>query len=156
DVHREFSILTDQALVCQRNSKDVWTPKAEGFVRKPLPDGPKPEGKAPLRLAQMRRQAERFTADFEIKSVTGKEDLELKPQPLYHYTADKGAIEGAVFSLAHNGDPELLLVLELANPTGDKPAWSYAPARMSSARMRLRLDGKEVWDVDYYWGNPRA
>jgi hypothetical protein len=27
---------------------------------------------------------------------------------------------------------------------------------MSSARMRLRIDGKEVWEVDYYWGNPRA
>ena len=50
----------------------------------------------------------------------------------------------------------MLVVLELANPTGDKPVWSYAPARSSSAKMRLRLDDKEIWAVDYYWGNPRA
>jgi hypothetical protein len=156
DVHREFVTLTDQPLKCERNGKAVWTPRADGFVRKPLPEGPKPAGTAALRLVQLRRQAERFTADFEIRSVKGKEDLRLMPQPLYRYTADKGAIEGAIFALVHNSDPELLVVLELVDPAGDKPAWSYAPARMSSARMRLRLDGKEVWERDYYWGNPRA
>lgn len=156
DVHREFTTLTDQALVCKRNGKDIWTPKGEGFVRKPLPDAPKPAGTDKLRLTQMRQQAQRFSADFEIKSVKGKEELRLMPQPLHRYTVDKGAVEGAIFALAHNSDPEMLVVLELANPTGDKPAWSYAPVRCSSARMRLRLDDKEVWERDYYWGNPRS
>jgi hypothetical protein len=155
-VHREFSTLTDQALVCTRNDKAVWSPKAGQFARKPLPDAPKPAGTPALRLTQMRRQAERFTADFEIKSVKGKEELRLMPQPLHRYTAEKGAVEGAVFALAHNSDPELLVMLELAGIGGDKPVWSYGPARMSSAKMRLRLDGKEVWERDYYWGNPRA
>jgi hypothetical protein len=156
DVHREFATLTDQALVCKRGGKDSWTPNGAGFVRKPLPDAPKPAANLKLRLTQMRQQAERFTADFEIKSVKGKEELRLMTQPLYRYTADKGAVEGAIFALAHNSDPELMLVLELTNLGGDKPAWSYAPVRMSSALMRLRLDDKQVWEVDYYWGNPRA
>src|SRR5262245_39371203 len=96
DVHREFTLLTDQALVCKRNGKDAWTPSADGFVRKPLPDAPKPAGTPALRLTQMRRQAERFSAEFEIKSIKGKEDLRLMPQPIYRYTADKGAVEGAI------------------------------------------------------------
>jgi hypothetical protein len=156
DAHREFTTLTDQALVCKRNGKDIWTPKGDGVVRKPLPDAPKPAGTAPLRLVQMRRQAERFTADFEVRAVKGKEELRLMPQPLRQYTADNGAVEGAIFALAHNNDPELLVILELANPAGGKPVWSYTPVRCSSVRMRLRLDDKEVWEVDYYWTNPRV
>ena len=104
----------------------------------------------------MRRQAERFAADFEIKSVKGKEDLRLLPQPIYRYTADKGAVEGAVFALAYNSDPEMLVVLELTNPTGDKPAWTYAPRgcrRRNSLRLTPRKCG--TWNTTGATREPR-
>jgi hypothetical protein len=78
------------------------------------------------------------------------------PQPLYRYTADNGAAEGAVFALAQANDPEVLVVLELARPVPNGAAWSYGLARMSSAQLRVRLDDREVWSAKAYWSNPRA
>jgi hypothetical protein len=105
----------------------------------------------------MRRTAERFSGTFEIRSVKGEEELRMMPQPIHRYTADKGTPEGAIFALAHNSDPEVLVVLELASPKpGEPPVWSYGIARMSSARMKVSFDKKEVWSTDFYWGNPRS
>ena len=49
------------------------------------------------------------------------------------------------------------MVRALTRPKPDEAlAWSYALVRMSSQRMRARLDGKEVWSVTGYWSNPRS
>jgi hypothetical protein len=156
-VWREFVTLTDQPLRCERDGKAVWSPRAGGFARKPLPDAPAPAATAALRLAQLRRQAERFSADFDHLSAGRWEDLRLLPQPVYKYAADGGAAEGAVFALAQANDPEALVVLEVAPAApGGSPAWTYALARLSSQPMRGRLDGKEVWSVGGYWSGPRS
>jgi hypothetical protein len=155
-VWREFVTLTHQGLRCTRDGKAVWSPRAGGFAHKPLPDAPAPAATPALRLAQLRRQAERFSADFDHLSAGRWEDLRLLTQPIYKYTADGGATEGAVFALAQANDPEALVVLEVARPAGAPPAWTYALARMSSQPMRARLDGREVWSVGGYWSNPRS
>ena len=156
-VWREFTSLSDQSLVCKRDGKTIWAPATGGLVKKPLPEAPEPAATPALRLAQMRRQAERFSADFDHLSAGRWEDLRLLPQPIYRYTVDKGAVEGAIFALAQANDPEALLIMELTRPSADaKPTWSYALARMSSQPMRARLDGKEVWTVKGYWSNPRS
>ena len=156
-VWREFTSLSDQSLVCKRDGKTIWAPTTGGLVKKPLPEAPEPAGTPALRLAQARRLAERFTADFDHLSAGRWEDLRLLPQPIYRYSAEKGAVEGAIFALAQANDPEALLILEQARPAaGAKPIWSYALARMSSQPMRARLDGKEVWSVKGYWSNPRS
>jgi hypothetical protein len=156
-VWREFTSLSDQSLVCKRDGKTIWAPAASSLVKKPLPEAPEPAATPALRLLQMRRQAERFSADFDHLSAGRWEDLRLLPQPIYRYTADKGAVEGAIFALAQGNDPEVLLILELTRPAADaKPTWSYALARMSSQPMRASLDGKEVWTVKGYWSNPRS
>ena len=156
-VWREFTSLSEQSLVCKRDGKTIWAPTTGGLVKKPLPEAPEPAATPALRLAQMRRLAERFSADFDHLSAGRWEDLRLLPQPIYRYTADKGAVEGAIFALAQANDPEAMLILELTRPAADaKPTWSYALARMSSQPMRARLDGKEVWTVKGYWSNPRS
>ncbi|WP_162667414.1 hypothetical protein [Gemmata massiliana] len=156
-VRREFASLSDQALQCRRNEKVVWAPKSDGFAMKPLPDAPKPATTPALRLAQMRKLAARYSGEFAVPTGKGWEDLRLMPQPLYRYTTDKGAAEGAIFALAQANDPEMLVVLELASPKPGAPqTWSYGIARMSSAQMRVRLDDKEIWSVKAYWSNPRA
>jgi hypothetical protein len=156
-VWREFTSLSEQGLRCEREGQVVWSPRPGGLARKPLPDAPEPASTPALRLAQMRRLAERFSAEFDHLSAGRWEELRLMPQPLYRYAADKGAAEGAIFALAQSNDPEALLILELARPAADAPpAWGYALARMSSQPMRVRLDGKEVWSVNGYWSNPRS
>jgi hypothetical protein len=154
--HREFASLSDQPLKCMRDGKTIWSPAAGGFTRKPLPDAPQPAATPALRLTQMRRLASRFTGTFEIKSAKAPEELQLLPQPIYRYSSDKGIVEGAIFALVHTNDPEVLLVLELANPTEGEPAWTYGIARASSARLRVSLDKKEVWAAELYWFNPRS
>lgn len=155
-VHREFTSLSDQPLQCVRDGKVVWSPRSGSFAVKPLPGAPKPVATPALRLAQMRRLAERFSGTFEVKSARGPEELRLMPQPLYRHTADKGVVEGAIFALAHANDPEVLVVLQLTSPALNAPAWSYGLARMSTARLRVNLDEKEVWSVEPYWSNPRS
>jgi hypothetical protein len=157
-VRREFTSLTDEPLRCVREGQTIWAPRSGTFARKPLPDAPKPASTPASRLAQMRRLAERFSADFDPWPAKGWEELRLLAQPLYRYAAaDQGVADGAIFALAQANDPEVLIVLELARPAADAaPAWSYALARMSSKRMRARLDGKEVWSVDAYYSKPRA
>lgn len=156
-VRREFVSLSDQPLQCKHDGKAIWAPGSGSFTKKPLPDGPKPAATPALQLALMRRLAKRFTGDFLGGSNKEWEELRLMPEPLYRYTADKGGVDGAIFALAQSNDPEVLVVLEQASPTPDAPAtWSYGLARMSSARLRVNLDGKEVWSAKPYWSNPRA
>jgi hypothetical protein len=156
-VWREFTSLSDQALLCKRDGQTVWSPQESGLVKKPLSDTPEPAATPGLRLAQARRLAERFSADFDHLSAGRWEALRMMPQPIYRYTAEKGTVEGAIFALVQANDPEALLILELARPAGDvKPTWSYALARASSQPMRARLDDKEVWSVKGYWSNPRS
>jgi hypothetical protein len=156
-VRREFVSLSDQPLQCKRDGKTIWAPGADSFAKKPLTDGPKPADTPALQLVQMRRLAKRFTGDFHVGSGKAWEELRLMPEPLYRYTADKGAVEGAIFALAQSNDPEVLVVLELASSKPDTPAtWSYGLARMSSWPLRVSLDGKEIWSVKGYWSNPRA
>jgi hypothetical protein len=156
-VWREFTSLSEQSLRCKRDGQTVWAPKSGALVKNPLPKAPQPAATPALRLAQMRRQAERFSADFDHLAAGRWEELRLLPQPLYRYTAEKGTVEGAIFALAQANDPEALLLLELTRPAGDAPpTWSYALVRMSSQQMRARLDDKEVWTVKSYWSNPRS
>jgi hypothetical protein len=155
-VHREFASLTDRPLRCVRDGKTVWSPKSAYVAGLPLPEAPAPAATPALRLAQLRRQAERFSATFERKGGKAAEELRLMPQPIYRYTADKGTAEGALFVLAHANDPEVLVVLELTLPPAGKPTWSYTIGRMSSARLRVSLDNKEAWAAEFYWTGPRS
>ena len=156
-VRREFTSLSDQPLQCRSDEKVLWAPSSGSFTMKPLPEGPKPAATPALRLAQMRKLAARFTGDFLAWPAKEWEELRLMPQPLYRYSPNKGEVEGAIFALSQSNDPEVLLVLELVNQKGDAPpTWKYGLARMSSVKMRVRLDDKEVWSVKPYWSNPRA
>jgi hypothetical protein len=156
-VWREFTSLSEHSLVCKRDGKTIWAPTTGSLVKKPLPEAPEPAATPALRLVQMRRQAERFTADFDHLAAGRWEDLRLLAQPIYRYTAEKGTVEGAIFALVQANDPEAIVILEVTRPAGDaKPTWTYALARMSSQPMRARLDGKEVWSVKGYWSNPRS
>lgn len=67
-------------------------------------------------------------------------------RPILEFKApNQGVPYGAVFSHARGTNPDFLLILQVeATPTGER-RWSYAPVHMTSAKVTLKLDDKEVW-----------
>ena len=155
---REFTSLADGPLVCAREGAAVWTPQSASLPRRLLPDAPQPSDSVALRLVQMRREAARFSGAFYPGMSETGEQIRVMPQPLERYAAEtEGVLDGAIFAMAQANDPEALLILELAQAKSDAdPAWRFALARMSSMRMRIRLDDREIWSAEHYWSNPRT
>ena len=71
-------------------------------------------------------------------------------------------MDGAVFLLAFDNNPQILLLIEILEPAGGEARWQYLLARVSSAELHVCIDAKEVWaqdrtpgivgkPTDYYW-----
>jgi len=153
----EVASLSPVALRCERLGNEFWTPRIASAVEQRLPDAPAPAATARMRLVQMRRLCEQFTVRTEPKDEQPSE-LRLLPQPIYRYGDDADEIvDGALFAYAETTDPEALLLLEAVHPgSGAAAYWQYALAKMTSRPIVARLDGKPVWSVPSYWGNPRS
>jgi len=158
DFGRDFVSLHETSLECSCRGKMVWSPKAGAHVRQPLPGAPQASDSTRLRLVQMRRMAARFKGNVGAWPAEGWAELRLLTQPVYRYASrTRGIIDGAVFVLAQANDPEMILVLEIVQTSGDAtPAWRYSLARMTAVRLRAELDGKAVWSVNAYGHQPRS
>jgi hypothetical protein len=123
-----------------------WVTEQPGIVWKEFPDTPAPAEKPALRLVQMRRMAEQFTA--RISGVVNEKEGELRllTKPLYRYPNDiAGATDGALFAFVQGTDPEVLLLIEAVN-TGGKPVWQYAFARFTHTTATVQLEGRTIWE----------
>jgi hypothetical protein len=71
-------------------------------------------------------------------------------------------MDAAIFILAVDNNPQILLMLEMLTAEVNGSAWQYLLARVSSAELHAALDGKEIWakertagiigkPTDYYW-----
>jgi hypothetical protein len=139
-VKHEFHSLSSEAIDARRGDKDVHR-FGPGLEWHDLADVPAPAGQRPLRLAQMRRQAARFSVAVGLNK--GWSETRLLPQPLYRTPAD---VEGdlGLFVFVQGTDPECVLLLEA---TAEK-TWRYSLTRQSKWKLRAQLDEKEVWQVD--------
>ncbi|HZN36688.1 MAG TPA: hypothetical protein VFB80_22820 [Pirellulaceae bacterium] len=156
ELWREFVSLSAQPLACSRGGRVLWSPKTGGLVEQPVAGAPAPAGKPAQRLVQMREIARRFQAtSYKMESPF---ELRLLTQPLYRYEDEAaGILDGALFSFAEGNDPEVVLLLEaMAGAGGKEAAWRYSLARMTSYRVVVRLDGREVFSAVPYWKNPRG
>jgi len=153
-VWREFSSLTNEPLKLSRGPQVVWQPQHGGLCDQPVPDASVPSSKPAQRLIEMRAIARRFEGEFYLRDVTTQ--LRLMPQPIHRFQApEQGTIDGALFGFVEANDPELLLMLE-ARGKESELEWHYTLAKMTSLRMSIRLDGREVFAPTAYWGNPRT
>ncbi|MBC8350581.1 MAG: hypothetical protein H8E66_01255 [Planctomycetes bacterium] len=154
-VFRETSLLQDVPLRATRDGKLVWSPKR---IAKPwaiLPDAPQPGKNDPQRLIQMRAIVRRFEARL-LKGDMEPGELRALSRPIYRYTDPAvGIVDGVVFGLVEATDPEALLLLE-AHADDAGGSWQYTIARMTSRPSEVRLDGRELWETDAYWKNPRS
>lgn len=142
----EFVSLSRSKVELKRNDEVVWAPDEAGVLFKLIPNAPVPADSKVLRLAQMRRIADRFAAS--IKKRSGDLRLRLLPQPMVRYEAKEASIiDGALFSFAKGTNPEVLLVIEAEIDERGELRFVYSPARMTSVACRLFLDQDEVWSV---------
>jgi hypothetical protein len=154
-VFHEFTLLGDEPIVARRAGQAEWSPRTNGRAFALLEGADAPAAPAALRLAQMRRLAQRFRL-----RVLRANPLEarLLTQPLARYThPDARGRDGAVFAFVEATDPEVFLMLEVrpddAHPQG---RWHFSLARMTSQPLEVQLDGRVIWALPGYYRAPRA
>lgn len=141
----EMHSLSPAVLEAACTSSHTWKPTA-GLQRERLESAPTPAGKAPARLAQMRRLAGAFSGYTEATGGVRRE-LRLLSSPLYRYeSTNADVLDGALFGFVCTvgTDPEAFLLLE-ARQTADGPRWHYALARFSSSDTFISFEEKPVW-----------
>lgn len=139
----EFQSLSLETFQAKRNGRVVWEPRGSAISFEPIPGASEPKSNRAVRLAQMHALARQFEG-FELRPA--KERLRLLEQPLYRYEeqpADADILDGALFALLYDWDPEVMLIIE-ARKTDHGYGWRFAAARFGHVTL-LEHNGKEVW-----------
>lgn len=144
----ELHRLTSSELTGLWRDRIRWRPKEDAMTWQPVPAAAPPDQEPSRRSIQARQIARRFAAT-SVNRQGEKSELRLQPRPFFQYDGEGGDewLGGALFSIVHGTDTEVILWLE-ARPGKDAPAWHFACARMSDLKLQVTLDGKEVWSVD--------
>jgi hypothetical protein len=158
-----FSLTSDERLVARGPQFSTWKPEGIQVAPATLSGAAAPDPQNAGRLRQLKEQARRFTAHEFWNPDNSRFELRLLNQPVHRYQDEKRQIiDGAVFLLAYDNNPQILLLLEILGPAEKEARWQYALARASSAELHVALDGKEIWAKDrtpgivgrpdeYYW-----
>lgn len=128
----------------------MWTPSGAGLKFHAFKDGPTPAKSEAGRLREMKAFTRRFDG-YGLYGANGKRRIAMRvlPTPIHRYKdAGHGITDGTVFMLSGDTDPEILLMIELAQGADGKPQWQYALNRISSGGLHVQLDGKEVWSCE--------
>jgi hypothetical protein len=148
----QFTIVPDGDVSIQRGDHPFWKPKE--FVCKftDLPNSPVPSDKPALRLTQMRAIA----ADFKVVDHFGpksvKENLRVLPQPGYRYSEQGSILDGALFFLVHDTNPECCLLLECES-SAQGATYRFALAPMTIYRLDATYKDKDVWTWPFEKGD---
>jgi hypothetical protein len=111
-----------------------------------IANAPAPGAKETQRLRQAREIARRFTAHEFWDPDNSRSELRLLAQPVHRYSDEKdGLQDGAAFVLAHDTNPEIVLLVEALGKDLETARWHYSLARLGSAEIHVELEGKEVW-----------
>lgn len=148
----EFQSLSPSTFTTTLGGSSAWEPTNPGLQRRPLPNAPPPAETAVKRLVQMRDAAKRFSATDEFEGRPKSDELRLLPKPLVRFgSAGTDTLDGALFTLAHGTDPELLILVEVVR-TDREYRWHYALAPMTGYALAASLDGEPVWQVEWRKG----
>jgi len=103
-----------------------------------LPGAPGRARTRPLRLVQLRRQAERFAVSVGLRDWA---QTRLLPQPVFRSPeSDKNDL--AIFVFVQGTDPECVLILDATEQEG----WKYALTRQTKWGLKAQLDGQLIWE----------
>jgi hypothetical protein len=138
-LNHEFVALYEPKLQAKRDTF-VWEPSEGNLKFHEFRDAEPPVENARLRLSQMRRLAEQFTAAQTVG--TSQIVLRRVATPLDRYEpSDNPRADGALFAFAWGVNPEAVLFLE-----SDGKKWLYAWAPLSSAPLKATLGDSVVWE----------
>jgi hypothetical protein len=122
-----------------------WTPPRPGIEWKSFPDAPAPADRAAARARQIKDLAQKFTAHEFWDPNNSRYELRLLIQPVHKYSdADSGLLDGAIFMLCHETNPETALLIEAVKEAGQSK-FRYALARLGHAELHVEIADKEVW-----------
>jgi len=133
----EFHSLSTEPVVAERGGSVVHR-FGPGVEWKPLSGSPQPSEQRPLRLAQMRRLAERFRVRVGNKEWS---ETRLLSQPVYRSPAS-ATEDITVFLFVQGTDPECVLLLKAVPAEG----WRYSLTRQTKWGLKAELDGAPVWE----------
>jgi hypothetical protein len=142
---RTFVTLTQQSLVLESGDQKLWTPPKAAFSFAPLKGAPRPADRPGLRLAQMRKLAERFQIvdNWGIKDPTDWQ-LRLLTTPLYRYEVpEENVLDGALFGYVITTSPEAVVLLE-ARSAGGELTWHYMVSRLTRFGTTFSLDEQKI------------
>jgi hypothetical protein len=121
----------------------TWEPEQPGLHFTEIQDAATPAETSPERTSQQRQLAERFTGYEMVRRKVVS--LSMFPEPLYRYKEE--GIDGAIFALAHNENPEAFLFLEAVSDPIRPDYWRYAWAKGTSSPVTVELDGDELLHI---------
>jgi len=119
-----------------------WRVEAGDIEYQTIEDAPAPADVAPLRRAQMRVIAQRFSGTtFREKPMP----LEVLRQPLLTYESPElSVLTGGLFGLFDERDIEIVLQIEARIEDGEA-TWVYLPVRLSDKELEMRYQNQRVW-----------
>lgn len=137
-LNHEFVAFHQPKLKMQRDNF-VWEPPTGNLTFHDLPNSDPPVANERLRLAQMRKLSDQFTASQMVG--TSRIELRRMATPIDRYTpSDAPRADGAIFAFVWGVNPEAALVLE-----SDGEKWLYAWAPLSSAPLEAKLGETVAW-----------
>jgi hypothetical protein len=160
---RAFTLTSTDLVTAHGPQARVWRPDRSDVQPRPLPNSRTPDRNETTRTRQFREQARRFSAYERWDPENQRFEMRLLAQPVHRYRDPEQKIEdGAVFLLAVDNNPQILLFIEILSSEKNGSRWPYLLARVSSAELHVELDGQEVWDqgrtpgivgksTDSYW-----
>ncbi|MCC9603442.1 hypothetical protein LOC67_23075 [Stieleria sp. JC731] len=136
--------LSEQNRIEATLGSDIrWAPQPFQLEFHSLTLDAAPSNSAPIRYSQLKRIARLFSGHEYWQD--SRHELRILAREMYRYQdPQKGILDGAVFSIAHNTNTECFLLLEAFEKDGKK-SWRYALRRNGFAKLHIHFDGKEVW-----------
>jgi hypothetical protein len=128
-----------------RQGSRVWYPREGGVAFLPLEDSRPPAESEAARMRQMRVLLRRFSGHQFWTPGRSRYELRAIPQPVLRYKdALESVIDGAAFLMAHETEPECVLLLEAVSGS-DGTVWRYGAIAIGSAEFHIELDGREFY-----------
>jgi hypothetical protein len=144
-----FTSISPVQITARWSADRDWKSTEAGISFQPVPGADSPAATSAARRRQAREIARGFACRMLVNPRTDETaEMRLLTTPIYEYAdPESKLLLGAVFGFEMNGtNPDLLVLVEAR---GEKPAWHFAPARMTTGGLTLKFGDKTVWDVPF-------
>ena len=137
--------VSSDSVTCTDPTTEWVAPKSY-YDPQDIPDAPEVATTRMARSLQMNRLAARFDAH---QFWRGRYELRLLPRSIYRYEPVEGTIlDGAVYTLVHGTNPEVLILIEAHQVTGVPAQWKVSFGSLAAARCVVRIDEQEFWSCE--------